>query len=440
MRKSRTNSSQQSFDALSVSAEIISLGGSLRQMYYATSKSYEDDRKWVPCILYAYAYVIDPANIMSGKVDLSGIEWYNRMPIDGDYTTGRITNPVQSVLDDVDVYDDETGELIHEAAWRNVDFLISDGSGAEWCNGVPAYGLIVHKNVPQLSSMTIYGVIKFPDKRTGFTIRRLKNVDFNTEVYNDEGLSMKGDCSSEILLDPLSFPDTLQEGERLIDVPWMRTVTAQLLSAEGNIDDAEACYLWTVEDSSTAIGWRELTDDEKELLSITTDKQRAISIDARLINKYLRLRCYGCRREEGAEWINPLTIENSPFYEMQFTLTLNDTMYAEPVQVKGAQQGPEMNIECLYEMTLRYNGVDVPQAKRCLFLIHWWAQNLRTGAKVDMGYGPNLIFTPKDYDFSYPDGYNIWADVWCYSHCSWVTQDSKQVQQDNMIVISPQFV
>ncbi len=439
MRRSRTNSSQQSFDALSLSSEIILLGGSLRQHYYTTSKSYEDDRKWVPCILGGYAYVVDPAKVMSGEAELSGIEWYDKMPVDGDYTTGRITNPSQSVLDDVDVYDEETGELTHEAAWRNVDYLISDGSDAEWCNGVPQYCLIVHKNVPQLTTLTLYGIIKFIDKRTGLTVRRQSDVDFTTEVYNDNMISIRGDSSSEVLLDPLSFPDHLEEGQCLLDIPWMRSVKAQLINAEGSVSDSEACYLWTVEDSSAAIGWRAFTDEEKNLLSISTDKEKIISLDVRMMKETLRLRCYGCLREEGEEWINPLTIENSPFYEMQFTMTLNDTMYAEPVLVRGTQNDPDMNIECLYEMRLRYNGVDVPSTKRCLFRIHWWAQNLKDGTTKYMGSGPSIMFTPKDYGFSYPDGYSLWAEVWCYSHCSYVVQDGYQVQQGTKIVISPQF-
>ena len=193
MIKSRTNTNDQVFDALSLSAEIAVLGGSVRQMYYTTEKTYEDDRKWVPCILGGKVFVNDPANLMNGWATLTGIEWYTQMPIDGDYQTGRIVNPSQEILDDVDIYDPETGELTHEAAWRSENYLISDGSDAPWCDNVPDMCLIVHRNVPQLTAIPIYAVLKFTDVRTGLTVRVERSIDFSTEVYNTEMTVMKGD-------------------------------------------------------------------------------------------------------------------------------------------------------------------------------------------------------------------------------------------------------
>lgn len=438
MLRSRTNTSDQVFDALTLNAEIIILGGSTRQMFYTTEGTYEDDRKYVPCILGGKVYVNDPSEIMNGWVELTDIEWYTQMPEDGDYITGRIVNPAQSVLDDVDVYDEETGELIHEAAWKSSDYLISDGSNAAWCSEVPNLCLIVRKNVSALTAMPIYAVLKFLDTRTGITMRILKNIDFTTEQYNTEMTVMKGDSGDEVLLDPLSFTDTIPSGATILDIPWTRTVKAQLIGVDGNVPDNEACYLWCVEDASTVSGWRAFTADEIEAMQITGVNTKVITLDARMIHTKLKLRCYGCRREADAAWQNPLA-ENNPYYTMQFTMTLNDTLRADPMQLTGARQDVNMSIPCNYEMRIRYNGKPVPDNRLCLFRVHWKAQNLKTGAIISMGSSPNLLFTPKDKGFSFPEGFAVWADVSLYAGCGIVMQNNKKVMQDDMQVLSPTF-
>ncbi len=438
MFKSRTNTSDQVFDALSLNAEIFPIGGSVRQMYYTVERTYEDDRKWVPCILNGRVYVNDPSGIMTGNVTLTDIEWYTQMPIEGDYATGRITNPSASVLGDVDVYDEATGELTHEAAWRSVDFLISDGSNAAWCSDVPNLCLIVHKNVPQLTAMPIYAVLKFLDQRTGLTMRVIRSTDFSTELYKTEVSIMKGDSGDEILLDPLSFTDTIPEGKTILDIPWTRTVNAQLVGVEGNIPDNEACYLWVTDDSSTVTGWREFTEDEIEGMQLTGVKTKTLTLDARMINSKLRLRCYCCRREAGAAWQSPLA-EINPFYEMQFTMTFNDTLHADPVQLTGNKQDVNMSITASYEMNISYNNKPVADNRKCLFRIHWRAQDMRTGTTYDMGVSPNLSFIPRNKGFVFPDGFVVWADVALYTGCAIVVEDGKKVMQGQYQVVSPTF-
>ena len=93
MIRSKTNTSEQTFDAFSLNKEITILGGSPRQMFYTNEQTYEDDRRYVPCILGGYVFVNDPSELMTGEQELTDIEWYTQMPIDGDYNTGRIVNP-----------------------------------------------------------------------------------------------------------------------------------------------------------------------------------------------------------------------------------------------------------------------------------------------------------------------------------------------------------
>jgi hypothetical protein len=461
--RSRRNESQQHFDALSISAEIVILGGSTRQMYYTVEKTYEDDRRFIPCILGGYVCTNDPDNIMTGEQPLNDIEWYNQMPVDGDYTTGRITNPSDEVLNDVDVIDPVTGEVTHEAAWRAYEYLISDGSNRPWCEDVPALCLIVRKNFPALTATSVYGVLKFLDQRTGTTVRKPCNEEFSTEVYNTDMTTMRGDSGDEIQINPLSIKDTIPIGKTIIDIPWTRTIGAQLQGEEGDVADAQSCYLWMVEEPDSSIapsGWLEFNELELAVLVINGHKTRSLSIDARMVHGSLALRCMGCRREEGDEWIDPRTKDDSPFYETRITMVtpgstsgskrkpagdataaqdvLNSegVFLADPVQTTGNHQNIAMNIPCHYDMQLRYNGHDVPQNKRSLFLIHWWGQNLKTGVINSFGYGPSLDFVPNQHGYTFPDGFVVWAEIDVLQCFGVVKSGSSVVMSDNTIVIN----
>ena len=466
MIRSRSNQGEMVFDALSMSADLIILGGSVRQMYYTTERTFEDDRRYIPCILGGYVFVNDPAGVMNGEVALSDIEWYTRMPVDGDYTTGRITNPSDSVLNDADVVDSTTGEVTHEAAWRSCDYLISDGSNRPWCSNVPALCLIVRKNVPQLTSMPVYGVLKFVDTRTGLTTRVLKSIDFSTEAYNTDMLVVRGDCGDEVQYTPLSFTDTIPSGKTILDIPWTRTVSAQLFGSIGDIPDTQACYLWLTEESDSSIaptGWREFDEAEMSYMSISGEKTKNLSLDVRFLKGSMTLRCYGCRREEGAAWKSPLLEENSPFYEVRLTmvpigaasgsdrkpqgdnttaqniLMSEGTFIADPVQTTGCGQNPAMDIPCHYDMGIRYNGCEVPANKRSLFYCHWWAQNLKTGAVISLGYGLSIDFTPNLCGFSFPEGFMVWADVMAFTCMAAVMYNNKYVAHNDSLLYSPVY-
>ena len=157
-----------------------------------------------------------------------------------------------------------------------------------------------------------------------------------------------------------------------------------------------------------------------------------------MIQTNFKVRCYGKRKVADDAWQNPLS-ENNPFYTTQFTMTLNDTLHANPIQLTGNRQDVHMSIRASYEMQLRYNGRDVPQNRRCLFRIHWKAQNLNTGAIISLGNTPNISFITSVKGFSFPEGFNVWADVSLYSGCDIVVENDSQVIDDNKKVISPSF-
>ncbi len=462
MIRSRTNQSEMVFDAFSMSSEIVILGGSNRQMYYTTEGTYEDDRRYVPCILSGHVSVNDPSNLMTGDVELSGIEWYTRMPVENDYATGRITNPAESILNDVDVYDPETGELTHEAAWRAYDYLISDGSNRPWCSDIPEFSLIVRKNVPQLTSMAIYGVLKFVDVRSDLTVRVLKNQEFTTEAYNNEQVTMRGNCGSEVQYDPLSFTDHMKDNETIVDIAWTRSVNVQLQGSEGDVADNKACYQWLIEEKDTSIapsGWREFSEVEKIAMRIVGEKTKSLSLDARLLKGSTSFRCYGCRREEDAEWQSPLTEDNSPYYEVRITMVTpgsasgserkpegastetedilmsSGVFTADPIQTTGNQQTPAMNIPCHYEMQLKYNGKVVPEKKRPLFMFYWYGQNMKTGEVKALGTGSTLDFVPAKKGYTFPEGFVVWADVAVLQYFAVVKDDEMYVTSGENLVI-----
>ena len=438
MKKSKSIISQNVFDALTINADLVLVSGSNKQTYSMNYGTFEDDRKWVPCVVGGYANVEDPANVMNGDVSLSDIEWYTQTPIEGDFATGRITNPSDEILEDVDVYDPNTGELIHEAAWRSEDFLISDGSDSPWCQGVQRNFLIVHKNVPHSTAISIYAYLKFDDTRTGTSNRILRSYDFMTTAFDDEVLVMKGCEGAEFYIDPIALPDTVPSGQDILSIPWNRKVFAQLTGIDGNVADNKSCYLWVIQDTTATIGWREFTDDEKIIYGISGDKTKELTFDARMLKTAWKVRCYGCRRDEGAAWINPLS-DNNPYFDYSLAMTMAKKLVYEPKQKTGSSQTMQMDVPCNYEMQFIYNGKPVPQTKKCLFLVNWKVKDLRTGVVHNMGFAPNLQFVPCYLGLDYRKGFYVWGEIYEYDGCVPVVHGGKYVVHNDNVVISPTY-
>ena len=445
MIRSRNRQSEQSFDALTVSAEIRVLGGNERQIFIPvpTPGTYEDDRRLVPCILGGYVSVADPAGIMGGEVTLTDIEWYDREPTEGDYATGRITNPSQIPAE--------------AAAYREIDYLISDGSGSEWCAGVPKHCLIIHKNLPEGAGQTIYGVLKFTDQRTGDTVRITKSKALSTSGYDNEATVLRGPDTPDMMIDALAVPDSVPSGRSVLDVAWTRRIAVQMVGAEGDVADNEACYLWTVWDEALQ-AWRNFSEVEMGCM-IADDRAKELTFDARMVAGTVALRCYACRRSPGGAWTDPRN-EDSPFYDCRVSQKMNNRITADPVQTGGVTQDLAMQVPCTYRMDIRYNGKPVPEEKLCLFIIHWYSVGLvtRNGVKVyvknDMGCGPTMEFTPCDLGYTYHDGFTVYAELLCFTGCKPVTgHDSytyqngvltgvgtaKYVKYGDSFVISPDF-
>ncbi len=405
-----------SIDPLSIFGELSILQGNNTQRYYVAENEYDPDRRYVPLVLMGQFFVNDPLGKESSQPTVTGIEWYNDVPQPNDTTTNRIKNP-----DDTDVYEDAS-------LWRNVDFLISDGSNSDWCAGVPKYGLIVHKNLQYPEAMQIYAVIKFTDTRTNTTIRKQCSINLSSEAIDGNLLVVEGDRGDEWVLDPLNFPEPLVSGNDITEEPWLRTINTQLRLQGNNIDDADANYMWVVKDDSAQAGWREFNELEAGLMLKTAPNTKTISLDARYINKALYLRCYGCIKASGRAAFN----SQNPYYECRVVVQMNETLKPKVIATKGYEPTPKMNYNCGYSIKMQYgNGKTVPANKMGLFQVHWIGTNLRTFKKKEINVGSSISFVPADLGFPFPEGFSIYANVAVWSCLALVKDGSSYVVSEN---------
>jgi hypothetical protein len=395
---SRTSQSTGVLDGLSIFGELHELQGSRTQTYYASSGTYESDRRYVPLVLHGTFSVADPDGIMSGILrpeDLHSIEWYDDVPVPGDTSTHRISNPGVVPTD--------------PAQYREIDYLISDGSDAAWCKDVPIWGLIVHKNVPYLTGQQIYAIVKFTDTRTGTIVSKQCSFSLATDYLDDARLQIKGTRGAEWVMDPLHFPEPATSGGSILNEAWQRTVGAQLTLKNGNVADAEACYLWVVRDATTG-GWREFNSAETGTLLVSGVQTRELTLDVRYVNESLHLRCYGGTRESGAAWATPFASGN-PFYEVHLAVSKNEQLRAHIEQKKGFTQDFDLTKPARYELSLNYGNRTVGADKMGLFSVTWRATDLTTFATQTLGTGSYVEFTPSQKGFTAPNGYAVYAEV-----------------------------
>lgn len=435
MIKSVTTESYQNYDGLLLAAEITNPGGSKRQIYSVGTDTYEDDRQLVPCILYGDMVVKDPA-VPEMTFGMEGIDWWTDVP-DDTKPERKIVNPSSVILDDLDVTDPDTGETIHRAAWRDCDYLISDGSERPWCTDVPAGALIIRKNVEARTSMTIYARLKSTDPRSMTEITVVRHTNLTTEAFDDASVYISGSWGKQLVFDPLTLPEPAA-GTSIFDTPWERTVSVRLHGAEGAVALADSCFQWLIGDLTTPTGWRKMTDIEKTAYGISDDTAADLTIDLRCLYGEVKLRCYGCRLPDDGNWTDPSLTEN-PFYDTSLVLKVNRDVYPMPVMEAGAQQERDMSVPVRFDMKYRYGNTQLADSKDELFRNFWKGQNIRTHQKFSLGAGPKLSFRPCDYGVGYGDGFSVGCDVAVYAGCRPVINNGSIVVNDGKMVISPTF-
>ena len=423
--RSKSVYTTMSIDPLTIWGEIQILQGNNSQCYYVTENEFEPDRRYTPLVLMGSFFVNDPLGEVPSQPSIEGVEWYDAAPLPNDYNTHRIKNP-----DDPDVYTDPD-------RWRYVDFLISDGSGAAWCAGVPRWGLIVHKNLRYPDAMQIYAVIKFIDTRTNTVVRKQCSINLSSEAIQDNMLFVEGNRGDEWVLDPLNFPEPLIAGHDITEEPWLRTVSAQLRFDGNDVADADADYIWVVKDDSVQEGWREFNEIEQAVMlhSLPTDK--ALIFDARFINRNnsMQIRCYACLKSSGRAVFN----EMNPFYDCRIKIDMNEIMQATIAQTEGFVPVPGMNYQCTYNAGVKYGSRRVPANKMGLFQIRWVGTNNKTFQSGTIGSGQSLAFNPLQHGYEYPDGFTVYTEVAVWVCMAVVKQDDEYVvmdDSDNSIVVS----
>ena len=437
MIRSVTTESYQNYDGLLLAAEIIVIGGSTRQKYSVGTQTYEDDRTLVPCILYADMACKDPA-VPDATFGFDSIEWWKDVPDDTNPSL-RITNPSAAILDDVDVIDEQTGETTHQAAWREYDYLISDGSERPWCSDVPAGALVIRKNVEPRTSEHVYAVIKSTDPRTLGEIRQVRHINLTTDAFDDASVYIRGSWGRQVVFDPLTLA-VPAGGASAYETPWNHTVSVRLHGVEGVIPVADSCFQWLIGDLTAPTGWRKMTELEKKMYGISDDTVADLTIDLRCLFGEMKLRCYGCRLPDSGTWADPTQTEN-PFYDTSLVVKLNASVYPSPVLEAGASQNREMSADAVYDMKYKYGNTMLADGKDEFFRNYWHGQNISTRQKFTFPAGPHLSFRPCDYGVAYADGFLVGSDVAVFAGCRPVSDSGRIVVDDvtGKVVISPIF-
>ena len=405
-------------DPLTIWGELQILQGNNSQCYYVTEGEFEPDRRYTPLVLMGSFFVKDPLGEVPTQPTITGIEWYDDAPLPNDYSTHRIVNP-----SDPAIYTDPD-------RWRNVDFLISDGSNAAWCAGVPQYGLIVHKNLRYPEAMLIYAVIKFLDTRTNTVVRKQCSINLSSEAIQDNMLFVEGDRGDEWVLDPLNFPEPLTTGNDIIDEPWLRTVTAQLRFDGNDVADADANYMWVIKDDTVQEGWREFNEIEKAVMLKTAPTSKVLTFDARFVNRLtaMQIRCYACLKVSGRAAYNGL----NPFYDCRIKIDINETLTPKIIVNEGYEPIPGMNYQCQYDIKLNYGNRVVPANKMGLFRVHWMGTNRKTFAESEVNVGKSISFNPSQLGYEFPQGFSMYANVAVWCCLALVRQDTAYVVSDSV--------
>lgn len=385
---------QVHLDALTVTGEIEILQGNTDQTV-DLGGNYQDDRTLVPLVLFGHVDAHDNEGMVSGEQELLRIDWY-----EGNYVKGDSTNLIT---------DSATGP-----------YRISDGSSS-WCSGLPKWALIVKKNLTADSSSMITGVMYFSDRRTGTTVAVTGSELLTCSYHDMMTVTLESDRPEVWIVNPLA----LTEG---IDSPWLQTVTTQLRNFTTDIDDSLVCYEWltSTTDSKGVETWRAFDEEELELLVHSDPHSKTLTIDARMIDDELRLRCYAALRNPGEAWSSPYNTDNA-YVAHRVAVRMSPNLHAQTRITKGFRQATGMDKEARYVLELSEGGKAIASDKEELFTPQWVGTNNANGTDKQLGGGMTLEIVPKSSGFSTRYGAGIHAEVGVYDGCAVVVDDNGKI-------------
>lgn len=370
--------------ALTWSASMRILSGTVTQTYNKDTKEYSPARSLVPLYILPEVSVSDPDGKMSGIASLTGVEWYEGAP-KGD-GSNRITDGTY--------------------------YKIGDGT----VEGFPKYALKVIKDVPCDSPLEIYATAIFTDVRTDRTVRVAVAVQLSSVLYDNQNYSVSIDKPSSYAVDPLRLTDPASD-------EWTEVITAQLYSGIEPVDDSHAAYWWEVLDGGT---WRRITMDDIGL-SCHDDNgafMRSLSVN-------VRLRTSGSYRVRAAYFMaqRPESPESEETHRtVTVKMELPHTLDVKVVQTKGMAMDIDLHTTVAYRAEIFDNSASFSDSRfDGLFSVTWKGQSVKTGEKaVALGQGRSIEFAPAAY---FPSGYTfeVWPEVSLFDGDALVTDSSGNV-------------
>lgn len=356
---------QESFnvqiDPLSLITGLEVISGNLVQSYNRETGEYVDDRTLVPCKVRPFVAVMDPHNIMKGKIPATSAKWY-----EGDPASGM------------------------EILASNPDYVINAD-----------HTLSIKKNVDPASPLQISCVFTFTDTRrnTAETAEAMANL--RTTYYESTNYSVKINQPKAITVDPSRVP-------RDASGAWLQELQAQLYSGVEAVADANAAYWLQVLDG----GIYRMPDPETDLWLLTSlnadgSTDRNISIDCRFIST-LTLKVIACYHDS----VKPGIPENSGICS---TVTIGVRMPESTTGRMNTTRGKYIapNVDQVIESEcLVFDNRRLIEDPELYYDITWKARSNAAGstAKV-IGYGANLSTTSKKVGITNTLGFKIWPEV-----------------------------
>lgn len=392
-------------DPLSMSAQMVTLGGNTVQTYDSKKQEYTPDRSKIPLILLPTVSVTDPSGKMNGKVALTGVEWFEGAP------AADKGNKIMSTTD---------------------GYVIGDGT----VTGFPNLALKVTKNIPVDSPSEIYAIAHFTDTRTGADAAVPVSVKIYTTSYSGKDYSLR------MVNVPGVF--TVNPMDMVADTSgaWPYTVKSQMYTGEDALPDTNAAYWWKVRDSTSG-NWREFDETELAVLVLSGRNSdgtwaKDIKLDLRFVRD-LDLQVTACYYT-GTKPTKPtsvtLTATTGVRMRMPHQITTDVQCY------KGGKVDADLSTTVGYECVVRDGDEVFSGDKLKFFSFKCYAQSLKAGseAKLVSTGQQRTEFAPKALGFDSGYGVNVYFDVGVYDVYKPVVSGGKVVITGGKAVVVPTYL
>jgi len=328
------------YDPLHEAFSLVVKGGSLLQVHSAETDTYLPDRQITPLVIEPAFYIQDNNSVIESghhESSLVDIRWY-------------------------------------ENSEAPANLIISGKNGYETgANGA----LIVSKNVPYMSPLTLIFTANYLDPRTSNVIRVHETKTLSTTSLLEMPVTLELDKPGSWTFDPLT-----ESG--------LRTITAILRLAGNEVGADRRAFWWYVVENKV----ERLIDSEIDLFYESGQNTPTITIDSRYIDGKVLIRCK-------SEYIAPNTsAPTQPTLKCQIKETTVNRCYSQwdyDYFVNGSSQVSPLALDIKSEgiVTAKGKTVDNPIEK---FDLKWSLKSQVFGANWRaICYGIEAIIPRNDY-------------------------------------------